>query len=284
VQVYCLQYFFENLGSNCFQEVGCIWVTDVKNAAYALSIAIVFSTLILSFALVESSKNIGGLSLARTVQAAGGSQPTAIATVVATSTPAPTQAAAATPVPSVLTPKLDLKGWPVMGSATAKVTLVEYTDLQCPFCSRHHTQAYPSIVKDYVDTGKIKYVLKQFPLSSIHQYALNAGIAAACAAKQDNDKAIKFIDKVFSNQDAIDVPDLKKYAVAVSLDATAFGTCLDGKETKAAVDASLQEGVDNGVSGTPSFLVLKPNGEAERIVGAQPFSVFKVSLDKALAA
>lgn len=259
-------------------------MSDVKNAAYALSIAMVFSTLILSFALVESSKNIGGLSLARTVQTAGGNQPIAVATVVATSTPAPIAVATATPVPSILKPKLDLQGWPVLGKAEAKITLVEYTDLECPFCSRHHTQAYPSIVKDYVDAGKIKYVIKQFPLSSIHPDAENAGIATACAAKQDNAKAIAYIDKVFGNQNDLSVASLKKYATDVGLEGTVFGTCLDGKETKAAVDASFQEGVENGVSGTPSFLVLKPNGEAERIVGAQPFSVFKAALDKALAA
>ena len=263
--------------------MGCIWVTDVKNAAYALSIAIVFSTLILSFALVESSKNIGGLSLARTVQTAG-TVATPVATAVATSTPAPTAYATATPVPSILTPKVDLKGWPYLGPDNAKVILIEYTDLQCPFCSRHHNQAYPSIVKDYVNTSKIKYVVKMFPLSSIHPYAENAGLATACAAVQDNDKAIAFVDKVFNNQDSIDVPDLKKYAVAVGLDSAKFDACLDGKTTQATVDASFQEGVDNGVSGTPSFLVLKADGTAERIVGAQPYSVFKTALDKALAA
>lgn len=259
-------------------------VSDVKNAAYALSIAIVFSTLILSFALVESSKNIGGLSLARNIQVAGGTVATPAATVAATATPRATTAATATPEPSVLKPKVDLAGWPYLGPADAKVTLVEYTDMQCPFCSRHHTQSYPKIKTDYVDAGKIRYVIKQFPLSSIHPDAENAGYATQCAVKQDNVKSVDYVDKVFDNQDDLSVASLKKYAGEVGLDATKFGECLDKQETKGEVDASFQEGTENGVSGTPSFLVLKADGSAERIVGAQPFTAFKAALDRALAA
>lgn len=153
--------------------------------------------------------------------------------------------------------------------------------MQCPFCSRHHTQSYSSIIKDYVDTGKVKYYFKQFPLESIHPDARKAGEGVYCAHQQG--KAIEYVDKLFANQDSLDVASLKKYAKDLSLDAVKFDACLDKGEQSAQVDADFQEGVSNGVSGTPSFLVLKPNGDAERIVGAHPYSAFKSALDRALA-
>ncbi len=262
-------------------------LSDVKNAAYAISIAVVFSTLIFSFALLESSKNIGSLSLARTVQAAGSApalqvQGAAATAIAATSTPAPTAPPAQPPsAPDKLKPTVDLSKAFFKGSADAKVVLLEYTDMQCPFCGRHHTQAYPSIVKDYVDTGKIKYYYKQFPLESIHPFAKQAGEAYYCAAEQG--KGFEFLDKSFANQNAIAVPDLKKYAKDLGLDSAKFDSCLDGGSKAAQMDADSKEGITNGVSGTPSFLVLKPNGDAERIVGAQPYSGFKAALDRALA-
>ena len=258
-------------------------MSDVRNAAYALSIAMVFSTLILSFALVESSKNIGSVS--GLVKPSGPVvQPTAVPTGAPTVAPttAPTTRPPTQP-PETLKPTVDLSKAPVQGSADAKVVLVEYTDLQCPFCSRHHEQSYAKIITDYVDTGKIRYYFKQFPLSSIHPDAENAGVGTQCALSQDNDKAVAYIDKVFVNQDDLSVAALKQYAKDVGLDSTQFDSCLDTQATKAEVDAHFQEGVSNGVSGTPSFLVLKPNGDAERIVGAQPYTSFKAALDRALA-
>lgn len=260
---------------------GWFSMSDVKNAAYALSIAVVFSTLILSFALVESSKNIGSLSLARAVQVAG-SVPALQVQQVAAATPAPTAPPAQPPVaPDNLRPTVDLSKAFFKGSADAKVALLEYTDIQCPFCARHRTQSYPKIITDYVDSGKIKYYYKQFPLESIHPLAKKAGEGYYCAGEQG--KPFEFLDKTFANQDALGVPDLKKYAKELGLDSSKFDSCLDGGSKAALMDADFQEGVANGVSGTPSFLVLKPNGDAERIVGAQPYTAFKAALDRALA-
>lgn len=260
-------------------------MSDVKNAAYAISIAVVFSTLILSFALVESSKNIGSLSLARAVQVPVVGQAAALqvqGVAAATSTPVPTAPPARPPAaPENLKPTVDLSKAFFKGSADAKLALLEYTDIQCPFCGRHHTQAYPKIITDYVDSGKIKYYYKQFPLESIHPLAKKAGEGYYCAGEQG--KPFEFLDKAFANQDAIGVPDLKKYAKELGLDSSKFDSCLDAGSKAAQIDADFQEGVANGVSGTPSFLVLKPNGDAERIVGAQPYTAFKAALDRALA-
>ena len=265
--------------------VGCITMTDVKNAAYALSIALIVSTLIFSFSLIEASRNFGAASLARPLALTGGQQvvqPTAVVTVAATAIPT----VAATAAPQVVRPTVDYSKAISKGSATAKVILVEYTDQQCPFCNRHQVQTEPSIVKDYVDTGKVRYVRKQFPLDSLHANARKAGEAVYCA--QDQGKGFDFSDKIFVQQDKLAISDLKAVAKVMGLDSTKFDSCLDKGDKAAQVDADFNEGADNGVSGTPTSFVIKADGTAEKLVGALPFTSttmqsFKTALDKAIA-
>jgi protein-disulfide isomerase len=160
----------------------------------------------------------------------------------------------------------------VEGSSNAKVTIVEYSDFQCPYCG----SAQPTIkqVMDYYE-GKIKLQFKHFPLS-FHQYAEKAAEAAECAA--DQGKFWEMHDMMFSNSNALTVDNLKQYAKTIGLDTSTFNCCLDSGKKAAAVQADMQEGVAAGVTGTPAFFI---NGKL--VSGAQPYEVFKAAIDSALA-
>src|SRR3989338_2866320 len=108
--------------------------------------------------------------------------------------------------------EVNIEGAPFKGEDKAPVILVEYSDYQCPFCGRHYSQTYPQILKEYVDTGKVKYVMKDFPLS-FHQYAQKSSEAAYCVRDQKNDDGYWAMhDKIFANQDSLSIENLKKWA------------------------------------------------------------------------
>ncbi|MBL8923908.1 MAG: thioredoxin domain-containing protein [Myxococcaceae bacterium] len=162
---------------------------------------------------------------------------------------------------------VEAKG-PSKGAAAAKVTIVEFSDYQCPFCSK----AEPSVdevMKNYSD--KVKVVFRHFPLD-FHEKAGKAAEAAACA--DDQGKFWEFHKVLFANQGALDVADLKTHAKTVGLDAAKFDACLDGGGKKALVDADMAAGRAAGVNGTPAFFI---NGIL--ISGAQPYEKFKEIID-----
>jgi protein-disulfide isomerase len=164
---------------------------------------------------------------------------------------------------------------PSIGDANAPVTIIEFSDFECPFCGRYVTQTYPQIKKDYVDTGKVRIVFRDYPLP-FHSNAQKAHEAAECA--DDQGKFWDMHSKLFSNQQALSVADLKKYAGELALDQTEFDECLDSGKHAAEVQQDLADGSAAGVSGTPSFFV---NGLL--LVGAQPYSEFKKLIDAELA-
>ncbi len=164
------------------------------------------------------------------------------------------------------------------GSANAPVTIIEYSDFQCPYCGRFETDAYPQIKAQYIDTGKAKLIYKEFPLS-IHPNAEKAAEAAECALAQGQAQFWKLHDQMFANQNSLTVDNLKAWAAQLGLNAAQFNTCLDSGQMAAVVQQEEQEGQQAGVQGTPSFLI---NGKL--VVGAQPFSAFQQAIDAALAA
>ncbi|MEK6917674.1 MAG: DsbA family protein [Nanoarchaeota archaeon] len=199
--------------------------------------------------------------------------PTTGAAVAPTPTANPTA-----PTPSAV--KVSIDDDAMTGKKDAKVTIVEFSDYQCPFCGRFWTDTLPQIQKNYIDTGKARLVFRDFPLNSIHPFAQKAAEAVECARKQGGDVVyFKMHDKLFANQGALDVPSLKKYAQELGLDATKFATCLDSGETALEVQKDSTEGQSYGVQGTPAFFV---NGKL--ISGAQPFTAFQQAIDAALAA
>ncbi len=160
---------------------------------------------------------------------------------------------------------------PFKGKDGAKVTIVEFSEFQCPFCKRASTHG-ASIIKDYGD--KVKYVFKHFPLS-FHEKAHKASEAAICMHEQG--KFFEYHDKLFQNNEALDEVDLKKYVVEVGGDQAKFDECLKSGRNKAKVDRDMADAQKYGVSGAPTFFV---NGEA--VVGAVPYEELKKVIDEAL--
>ena len=200
--------------------------------------------------------------------------------------PAPTQAQApSAPAPETQT-TVSIEGGMTKGDKNAKLTLVEFTDYQCPFCSRHLRDTFPQIENEYIKTGKVRYVLREFPLESIHPQAVKAAEAAACAG--DQGKYWEMHDRLFSNQNALAPAQLPGHAEAISLDATKFKTCLDGGKFTAKVRKDLTDAQKYGATGTPTFFIgLTDPKSAEikavrKIVGAQSYTAFKDAFDTLL--
>ncbi len=167
----------------------------------------------------------------------------------------------------------------VKGDNKAKVTLVEFTDFQCPFCKRYADETMGQIEKEYVATGKVKYIARTLPLE-FHQFAQAAAEAAKCAGVQG--KYFEYSAQLFANQDSWSKEtDVSKvfagYAAALGLDGAKFSQCAANGEQKAAVEADAALAKKGGLGGTPSFVI-----NAKILVGAQPFVQFKAAIDEAL--
>ncbi len=174
----------------------------------------------------------------------------------------------------------------VLGSANAPVEIIEFSDYQCPFCRKFWQDTLPQLKTEYIDTGKAKLVVRDFPLS-FHPMAPKAAEAAECAGEQN--KYFEMHDKMFEEQNKLDggtvrstvqfsADDLKKWAADIGLKAEQFNSCLDSGKYTAEVQKDFNDGTTAGVSGTPSFFV---NGQ--QLVGAQPFAAFKQVIDAELA-
>ena len=170
------------------------------------------------------------------------------------------------------------------GDPDAPVTIVEYSDYQCPFCLRHFQDTMPQLLENYVETGKVRYVFKDFPLTSIHPQAPKAHEAARCARETGGDETYwQMHDRLFAGQSAWSenpehVVVFKSYARELGLDQASFDECLDANRFAAAVQADFQEGAGFGVSGTPAFFI---NGQP--LQGAQPYEVFVRVVEALLA-
>jgi len=164
---------------------------------------------------------------------------------------------------------------PPKGEKDAPVTIIEFTDYQCPFSRRFAKEVLPQIEKNYIQTGKVKFYFRDFPLS-FHQYAQKAALAARCANEQG--KFWEYHDKIFQNQQNLNEENLKKWAKELDLDLDKFNQCLEEEKYKKEVEKDFANGQSAGVRGTPTFFV---NGKIIR--GAQPYDQFKKAIDEALA-
>jgi protein-disulfide isomerase len=175
--------------------------------------------------------------------------------------------------------KINLKGEPSRGPANAKVTLVEFSDFQCPFCSKGYTTVETQVLQQYGD--KVKFYYKNYPLP-FHPWAMPAAIAAECAKQQKPEAFWTVYKGYFDNQKDITADNVKDKALSFlaneKVDTAKFTDCFDNKKTADKVKADQAEGASVGVTGTPSFLI---NGRL--IVGAQPFDNFKNIIDDELA-
>lgn len=182
------------------------------------------------------------------------------------------QAAAPTPLPARLD-NVDVDDDPAFGDSNAPVTIVEFSDFQCPYCARYFSDTHQRIVDEYGD--QIRFVYRDFPLSSIHPRAQASAEAAQCA--DDQNAFWDYHDLLFTNQSALDNESLISYAARLNLDTDKFRTCLESGKYTDEVLADFEAGREYGVTGTPTFFI---NGV--RVVGAQPFEVFQQIIEEEL--
>jgi len=197
---------------------------------------------------------------------------------------APAQGAAAAPFKEQT---ISIGSSPFKGKIDATVTLVEFSDYQCPFCARNYQQVMPALEEEYVDTGKLKFVMRENPIPSIHRNAQNASLAALCA--DDQGKYWEMHNILFDNQRELDVENLKAFAVSIGLDAVSFNECLDSEKYAKRINDDIASGGKLGVRGTPGFFLglTDPNDPDKAhmkifIKGAQPLASFKREIDTLL--
>lgn len=199
---------------------------------------------------------------------------------------------------------------PSIGKDSAPITLIEFSDYECPFCKRNFTQNYPEIKEKYVDTGKVKMVFRDFPLGFHDPLATQQAIATECVREQSNDeKYFAYHDLIFqttnSNGKGMEKSQLYDLAEQIGVDRTEFTACLDSEKFKQEVSDDISDGQKAGINGTPGFLILSKKDESKveqlkalevsqqgqyinqyietqdgkrmgmRVSGAQPFSTFE---------
>lgn len=192
----------------------------------------------------------------------------------------PTQAAQprqAAPSPSA--PSIDMENLidddTIKGDKNAPVTIVEWSDFECPFCTRFYEQTLGQIEEEYIKRGKVKFVYRDFPLS-FHRNAQKAAEATECADEQG--KFWEMHNLLFERGVDGGVASFKQFATNLGLNTNEFNTCLDSGKYESEVQKDMQDGIATGITGTPGFII---NGQL--VSGAQPFSAFKQVIEAELA-
>ena len=182
---------------------------------------------------------------------------------------------------------LSLGNAPSRGSASAPLVLVEFSDYECPFCIRHFTQTMPELEREYISTGKLRYVFMDFPIDQLHPGALKGHEAARCGGEQG--KFWEMHQRLFTPAGSHGADRLKALASQVGLDRAKFDACLDSGKMQAPVRASVDRASQLGADGTPQMYlgVADANG-AFRVIrsirGAVPFTQMKSVIDELLNA
>jgi protein-disulfide isomerase len=182
---------------------------------------------------------------------------------------------------------LDIAGAPTKGRPDAKLVVVEFSDFQCPFCGRYTRETMPQVEREYVETGKIRYVFRHFPLERLHPLALRASEAAECAFQQGKFWPMHL--QLFANQQALAEPDLTRSAQALGVNMSSYQVCMAAQlKSPTRVRQDQTEGARAGITGTPTFFIgtMTAAGKVhalKRLVGAQPFAAFKTTLDALLS-
>ena len=196
--------------------------------------------------------------------------------------------AAATPASGVSNEKVKMSvdaGWYSMGREDAPVTMVEFTDYQCPFCRRFETGSFAQLKKEYIDTGKVRFVSRDLPLE-FHPNAPGAAVAARCAGEQNKFWEMRDAMMLDTATD-LGPESILKYGQKANLDMTAFSACLKDKKFTEAIKKDTADAASLGISGTPSFVIGKTAKDeiaGVRIVGAVPFAVFDSTIKEMLTA
>ena len=192
------------------------------------------------------------------------------------------------PQPNIRGREFDIGDNPILGSESAKLILVEFSDYQCPFCGRHARETFPSIKEEYIDKGQIRYAVVDQPLP-MHPDAPKAAEAAHCA--KDQGRFWEMHEALMANQEAL--KDLSSYAKALELNIGKFDDCLNAGKYRDAVSKNIALANELGMNGVPGFIIgtigtanendpRKATG-ISTILGAMPFATFKQELDSALS-
>ena len=167
----------------------------------------------------------------------------------------------------------------ILGSMSAKIVIVEYSDLECPFCKVFHNTMH-QVVKN--SGGKVAWVYRHYPIPQLHPKAFHEAEATECAHEQGgNDAFWKDTDRLFEitqSNDRLDVSELPKIAEYVGLNVASFNSCLESGKTKAKVQADVDDGMKAGVNGTPSSFILVKGKMVDTIPGAQPYEALMQKL------
>jgi protein-disulfide isomerase len=187
------------------------------------------------------------------------------------------------PMPQIpQTGKLRLEGGYSLGSVDAPVTIVEFTDYQCPFCRRFESTTFAEIRKKYIETGKVRLVIRDLPLVDMHPDAMQTAEAAHCAG--DQEKFWPMHDALLSDTSKLGNDGLIDSAESIKLDMTVFRSCLESGKHKLEIQNDMRVASSLQVNGTPAFVIGKSTGEelsGAIIIGAQPFSVFDAAFREA---
>jgi protein-disulfide isomerase len=181
---------------------------------------------------------------------------------------------------------LDVAGAPVRGSDSAVVTIVEFSDYECPYCITYTREILPQVDAAYVATGRVRYVFRDFPIDQLHPEAMRAHEAARCAAEQDRFWELHY--RLFSAPGTHTDTELEARATEAGVSLPEWRECLTSGRTREYIDASVAVAEGLGASGTPTFAIglREPATDRVRIVrgitGAQPFAVFQRTLDEVL--
>lgn len=186
--------------------------------------------------------------------------------------------------------KISLDNDAVMGNIDAPVTIIEFADFECPFCKKSFEELFPQLKRDYIDTGKVKFVYRDFPLD-FHENARKEAEAAECARDQGGDASYyRYHDQIYiqtkSNGTGLALTQLPVIAKTLGLNTLQFQQCLDSSKYADEVEKDYQDGMSAGITGTPGWFIGKSNNDntitAPAVEGAQPYAVFKTLIEEQL--
>ena len=167
----------------------------------------------------------------------------------------------------------------ILGDPNAPVTLIEWGDYQCPFCLKMFEETEVKLREDYVKTGKLKMVYRDFPLDQLHPFARRAAEAAECA--RDAEKYWAYHDLLFNRQEEIPSMDFVAVAEELRLDTAQFKQCFDSRKYQDEVQKDYDDGIAAGVTGTPGNFIISGNF-SRFLAGALPYQAFKAAIEEAL--
>ena len=262
--------------SKAEQEI-TIKKSTYNNMIRGIIVAIAIATFVGGYSLGSMDNSDSGISSEELKEA--------LSEIQVAPAPQPTQAPTQPGAPAVI--RISLDDDPVKGDPDAPLTIVEFSDFQCPFCSRFYEQTLSQIEENYIDTGKVKLVYRDLPLDSLHPNARPAHIAAECA--DEKGKFWDYHDVLFEKQsewNRLSAADLQttltQYATDMGLQSASFETCLNSQEMADEVNNDSLDAARYAATGTPTFFIGTEKDGFVKMSGAQPFASFQLTIDSQL--